>query len=392
MRSIRIVPGVTSFWLMNPGVILYYDKIFISQDDFDSVYINKNKSSFHAYAYLFFDSIIKKYPQIFCIDKYNVNIDIYDKKSIEIIDFLFKNSNNNKNFTPKKILDITIRKYKKWILFNEAKCSFLLKNEDYRNSLYEIHIPKWNQYLKQIIKLKSFINKKDFYDRFCDIPSAIGSFTRLISRSLEIMDLSKQNIPIYDCMIDDYIDGINITEQALSVIYNRPEKGKINFYLTNKACKQKHKFISYTTMHTFFENIEKYEAIRKDLIELDAIINNLEKKDIIDTTKINKEILSILKKLKSQHMDYAIWIMCFFPMFSYIFSPHVTPKIKNLVFDYYIHQKKYGDIFSPYIKIYGTLLKIADQELSITTKYDPHDLNERYDFYRNIIKNRQKKI
>lgn len=54
MRTIYLAPNITSFWMMNPGIILYYDKIYITKEDYDDIYEKKYYSSFHSYAYCFF--------------------------------------------------------------------------------------------------------------------------------------------------------------------------------------------------------------------------------------------------------------------------------------------------------------------------------------------------
>lgn len=81
--------------------------------------------------------------------------------------------------------------------------------------------------------------------------------------------------------------------------------------------------------------------------------------------------------------------MLLFPILSYIFSPSITEYAKNLVIDFYIHNKKYGDIFCPYIKLYGTMLKINDCQIKTLSHCNTNKLNEKYDFYTNIINKRK---
>lgn len=389
MRTIYLAPNITSFWMMNPGIILYYDKIYITKKDYDDIYEKKHYSSFHSYAYYFFNNLINKYPNIFTITEYHRDINKYDQQAISIIDFLF-NEQSTVYFSPKKILDITTKKYLKWIKFNENKCLILSNEDEYRDVLQNQYIKKWKQYLKNINNLYKYVNHSDFYHRFKDNKSAIGSFTRLISRSLELIDFSKRKISTYDCMFKDYIDGINLAEYALHIINNKPYMGKISplFSTKNKNIKL-YNLISYTNIKSFFDNIEKYAYIRKKLYEIDTIINNLDNKDLYNAAYINKEIINILKQIKSKKVDYAIWIGCFFPILSYIFSPRIAEYAKNLVIDFYIHNKKYGDIFCPYIKLYGTMLKINDCQIPALSHCNTNKFNEKYDFYTNIINKRK---
>lgn len=54
------------------------------------------------------------------------NINKYDKEALELVDFIFRNQSIN-SFSNKSILDITVKKYKKWITFNEKNVSFYHK-------------------------------------------------------------------------------------------------------------------------------------------------------------------------------------------------------------------------------------------------------------------------
>ena len=75
-----------------------------------------------------------------------------------------------------------------------------------------------------IESLYQYVDSRDFYSRFIDVQSAIGSFTRLLSRSLQFIDLSENGSQVYDCIFNDYIDCINIVEQAISLIWEKPYK------------------------------------------------------------------------------------------------------------------------------------------------------------------------
>lgn len=226
------------------------------------------KSTIHHFILMlivFFDNLINKYPNIFSITEYHRDINKYDQQAISIINFLF-NEQSTFYFSPKKILDITTKKHARWIKFNENKYLILSNEEEYRDVLQNQHIKKWKQYLKNIIKLYKYVNHSDFYQRFKDNESAIGSFTRLISRSLELIDFSKSNISIYDCMFKDYIDGINLTEYALHVINNQPYMKKISpLFSTKNENIKLYNLISYTNIKSFFDNIEKYAYIRKKI-------------------------------------------------------------------------------------------------------------------------------
>lgn len=382
MRTIRLAPDITSFWFMNPGALLFYDRILISEEDYKKIFSGKNSSSFHQYAYSFFERVNKKYPYIFIVDNYHQDLSKYDKKSIELVSFILS------NFSNKTILDITVKKYQKWIKFNEYKCFLLSPGEDYREALENIHIKKWKNYLADINSLYQYTTNSDFHIRFNDTPSAIGSFTRLVSRSLQFIDLSKSGTPVYDCMFNDYIDGINITEKAVSLIDSKPYKGNLTQLFSLSGKMRNTPRLSFTSINDFFKNIEKYRNIREKLFELDKIIANISSEDLKNIVDINKCIIDILNTIKSRKIDYAIWLSCFLPLLGYILLPHVTDFTKNLLIDFYIHGKRYGDIFSPYIDFYGTTLKIVDNDIYKKHQYDAKILDTRYDFYLNILRNR----
>lgn len=390
MKKIRISPGITSFWLMNPGILLFYDRILISSQDYNSIYENKKISSFHMYAYEVFNSIIKKYPNTFIVENIPQDVKKYDEDALRLIQHMFNNNKISRDFSPHNIINITLKKYKKWINFNENKCLILNPHEEYRIALQEEHIEKWKKYLAEIKKIRRYINKNDFYDRFKDNPSAIGSFTRLISRSLQLIDLSKQGFPVYDCMMDDYIDGINITEKALSIFMNIPYKGDIKTTFSTKTPdKEQNKYITITNIKEFIKNIEKCSSIRNLLNEIDLIIHNIDRDDLRDASQINKELVNILSEIKTKKFDYAIWIAFMLPLLKEIpIPPHMTDGIKNMAINFYLYKKKYGELFVPYVKMYGTMLKMLDADIETQTEFDHQKLNRQYDFYGNILKNR----
>lgn len=390
MRTIRLAPEISSFWLMNPGILLFYDKIYFCKEDFKRIYTEKNFSSFHKYRYKFIKKIQKTYPNMIEVVECDPNINKYDKEALELVDFIFRNQSIN-SFSNKSILDITVKKYKKWITFNEKKCIFLSQDDDYRYILQNEHIKKWKRYLIDIERLYQYVDSRDFYSRFIDVQSAIGSFTRLLSRSLQFVDWSENGSQVYDCMFNDYIDGINIVEQAISLIWEKPYKGDLQ-PLYSIVPHNNVQEISYENIKNFFKNIEKYEAIRKKLLEIDVIINNIQCDNLKTCIEANKHIMDAIKFIRSKKIDYVIWVSCIAPvigsLLSYIFPPHVTDLMKNASIDFHIHKKRYGDVFAPYIDIYGSILKIIDNDIADHVRCDKNIFNDRYDFYLNIIKKR----
>ena len=68
---------------------------------------------------------------------------------------------------------------------------------------------------------------------------------------------------------------------------------------------------------------------------------------------------------------------------------HVNGSWKDIASLFSWHpQKRYGDVFAPYIDIYGSILKIIDNDIADHVRCDKNIFNDRYDFYLNIIKKR----
>ncbi|HIJ29665.1 MAG TPA: hypothetical protein HPP65_05820 [Gammaproteobacteria bacterium] len=92
MREVYLTPEHSKWWLLSPGVTIYYDKIKICQSDYDKSLKEADQSSYHNQIALHLDAFLSRddFPEIEIIPDDELNlVEDHPQRSEVIKNILF---------------------------------------------------------------------------------------------------------------------------------------------------------------------------------------------------------------------------------------------------------------------------------------------------------------
>jgi hypothetical protein len=147
MRDVVLVPEHSQWWLLSPGVTLYYDRLLIHNKDYEEVMNAAGKSSYHAQVAQHLDALVRQgeEPYIEVVKDLRGLGDDYHNRGELIRDKLYALAGNPHNpaISPKEIVRLTFDAFSHWFSHNERKVKYLRKDEPYRKFLESELLGEW---------------------------------------------------------------------------------------------------------------------------------------------------------------------------------------------------------------------------------------------------------
>ena len=388
MREVYLTPEHSKWWLLSPGVTIYYDRLKICKSDFEKVQKEAGNSSYHDQIALHLDAFISRddYPEIEIIDDAELGLtENYQNRSEVLKNLLYRRAGdeNDTTLTPREIVKLTIDAFEHWIDYNKGKVRYLRKDEPYRGLLGGDLIPEWEKRRSKLIEIYNS-PENEILDRFSEDKDSQSTFKRLLascSRCIDLIDSGKQ---IYDPMLVEYLPVIQIIEGKR--VSNRLMENRDDISSFFEAYRiQMSRYTDILPININLREVAKsiasYQQIRTNLERLDSTIKSITDSDLRSSvTEIENEIGNIVRETRniSKTIGYGFWISgIIWTIASALGCPDFASRIKSVVTTAHMMGRGVGRFAGAYSLITDRIILQQDSTIS-STHY--HDVD--YDYFR----------
>ena len=385
MRELLLTPGHSQWWLLSPGIMIYYDRISILKKDFDSVIEKASSSSYHARIANHLEFLHKEqFAELNIIDllpnqldKLNIN------EAVKLKDNLIQVALDPEDptITCIDIFKILHSSFSGWLDLNKRKIKYLNNDEQYSKYMLSEQIPKWND---RLFLLKNYSNSVPdkklenilLYDKIIN-----SSLLRLIATSLNYMNLTHNGYHIYDPLLQSYMPTIELLEGQNVAKNMCNEEGDVNKLFEVFRAKMKRyneHFPIDLKISDLWKESKKHEKIRKDLVRLDDTLNRISSNDLKESLfDAQSEVKNIVNAIEitTKSIDNGFWIVglicdCISP----ILFPKFAAKISNEISNFQSISKGVGAFAGRYAFIADKI--ITAQEDLKTNRYISSNFNK----------------
>jgi hypothetical protein len=377
MREIYLTPEHSKWWLLSPGVTIYYDRIKICQSDFDQIQRVAGQSSYHSQIALQLDALSSRndFPEIEIIPDSALELtENYQQRSEVLKNLLFRRAHDNQDPTliPKDLVKLTIDAFQHWIEYNQNKVRYLRKDEAYRHLLGGDLIPSWQERMKSLVEIYN-APEKEILDRFLENKEAMSTFKRLLascSRCIDLVDSGKQ---IYDPMLVEYLPVIQIIEGnrvSSSLVDKDGNFSKLFEAFRIRMARYTEILPIDLNLNDVANNITAYSTIRENLSKLDRTISSIKDSDLLtsldDIRRDIGAIVSDINKLSSS-ISYGFWISgVIWTVASILGCPGFIQRINDAATTAYLMSKGVGRFAGAYSLITDRIVLQQDSVVSAT--------------------------
>lgn len=402
MRKLFLPPGHSQWWLLSPGVMLYYDCICMLRRDFEETISKESMSSYHQAISRRLSSFTNlKEVNFELIDSYEIlenynNLYNIRKESRYIRDSLIQQAlDSDQGFISKRSIFLLLySSFSAWMEFNKRKLSFLHKSEPLYEYLY--NNPKnYNTWIRREKELIYWILNADILsdNEFKDIckNDISGALLRLIETSLLYILLMQSGRQIYDPLLYSYSNTID-TLRLGHFTKNIEIKKATLFDEYNLLLSRKARRLYFLPPHLQGDDlkraIDKYEIIRKSLNRLDKTLKSISDEDLKYSLKdIIEEIRANIFSIKkiSKTIEYAFWIAGFLnQLFPILLNPYILNKTNELLENKLLQINSYGLFACGFEKIAKEIINNQqllknDRNINTSFKLDKNMLDKHYE-------------
>jgi hypothetical protein len=385
MREVYLTPEHSSWWLLSPGVTIYYDKLKICKSDFDKMLKAGGQSSYHDQIALHLDAFKSRddFPEIEIIDDSELPLakDYFQRADI-LKNILFKRAADNSDPTliPKDLVKLTIDAFHHWIEYNKGKVRYLSKGEAYSNMLGSDLIPNWEQRLRSLYSIYRSPDE-EILNLFSENPDAISTFKRLLASSSRCIDLIDSGKQIYDPMLVEYLPTIQLIEGRRVTKNLIDKKGDVSgFFEAFNIQMTKYKEILpiNINLNEVGKNITDYNKIRSNLKRLDSTISSIQHSDLLHSlSDIKNEIGAIVHENQnlSRNIGYGFWVSgLIWTVASFLGGPDLSKKISDGATTLNMMSQGVGKFAGAYSLITDRVILQQDSKL-MANSYNSVDYN-----------------
>jgi len=357
-RTVTIVPGSSSWWLVTLSPLLFYDTIRVCSADLDAVLQEGSQSSFHDRVAMTLDALLNSEEHSIIVqDKqlpaFGRSPELYDEAkrlAAEIISYSGEYTPSRPTLISPAHLKKSMRvAYTTWIEYNMQKFNSLHKTESFANVLRTSQIPQSQNNLRRIIHTPP--------NRFPDLLEKDLSlrkvFEELVRNAILITSLAKDpHSRAYDTLIEEFVPTIELVERV-KVFCELPDyqQESQDFTLLSKFYDFRIKKVTRTSkeipnaieaVRLALKGRHQFSVLRKKIAELDTVIQQRSS----DSAPFFEEIASMISDINRalRRIDevggWGIWLSAassayFFAEMIASSSPELHLLLKSLVFNPY---------------------------------------------------------
>lgn len=340
MRELLLPPGHSQWWLLSPGIMIYYDHICILKKDFEDVIERAPSSSYHARIAKHLEIVNKdQFTELKIIESIPETTQICSpKRAIKVRDELIRSAldPNDPTLTSQDVFKILFSSFSTWVHFNKRKLLYLNPGEPYHNYLGTEKIPQWEKRI-ELLKQCCLPNTNKFQEELLqNDPITQGSLLRLITTVLTYMDLTHAGHHIYDPLLQSYLPAIELLEGQTIANKICNQGGDVNklFEVFHSTMKKYNECLPINiNIKDLWKESKKHAQIRKNLARLDDTLNRITDDDLkYSLQEVQKQIKSVVQSLETSIsiVDHGFWIagiVC--SIISTFLPPSLLSKLSN---------------------------------------------------------------
>jgi hypothetical protein len=289
-REVILTPEHSQWWLLSPGVSLYYDTVKILESDLRKVLEAADQSSYHEEVAHRLEALQKEgeAPTLVVVPDYKgLEVDYAAQSSAILRELLdIARDPDNGLLDPKDLITLTRDSFQNWIAYNERKEKFLHTGENFQKLLADELLPQWRG---RLATLDSLLEQPDHeaLERFEQNKEAQSTLLRLLASACRCMDLVNAGHHIYDPMLVGYMPAIALLERVrtseefftdphwkhtgdVSILF---EAYRIRMARYQEAVPLD---INRTTMRRI---VAEFADVRQKLGRADAVLSSIDEKD-----------------------------------------------------------------------------------------------------------------
>lgn len=219
MRSVLLTPEHSSWWLLSPGVTLYYDEVCILEADYRELLDQGGQSSYHEQVARNVEALVEQGQdpviRIESDERFDVDRDVeQQRRRAEVwreAVYAIASNPDDPTLDAVSLVELIEGAFRHWIAHNERKLDFLLDTEDYRRLLERDLLPGWRERLRTIHALKA-APLTEIVDRIRDDEQVESTLSRLLAAAARCIDLVDGGHRIFDPMLVEYMPTIALLE------------------------------------------------------------------------------------------------------------------------------------------------------------------------------------
>ncbi|MBQ4831489.1 hypothetical protein J8L84_19585 [Alteromonas sp. MMG017] len=382
MREVFLTPEHSKWWLLSPGVTIYYDKIKICESDYNKVLKEGAQSSYHNQIAMHLDSFSSRddFPEIEIVKDVELGLakEDYTKRSEVIKNLLFRRAQdrNDPTLEPKDLVKLTIDAFQHWIEYNQSKVRYLRKDEAYRNLLGSELLPAWEERKKSLIEIYQS-PESEILGRFSDNKDAISTFSRLLASCSRCMDLIDSGKQIYDPMLTEYLPAIQLLEGrrvSNQLIKNNGDVSEFFEAFRIQMAKYSEILPVDISLNEVGQSIQSYKIIRDNLTKLDKTISSITDSDLASSlSEIRGDIGSLVSEIDrlSKGIGYGFWVSgLIWTVASILGGPDFSKRIEDAAVTSKLMSKGVGRFAGAYSLITDRVVMQQDTVVNSTAYHE----------------------
>lgn len=388
MRTVYLTPDHSSWWLLSPGITLYFDELCIAQKDHQKLIERAGDSSYHEQLALHYERFNSSGAiQIRIIDDTEVQSNALNVGSSFARNLILTARDNPQFIDPVQLITISRNSFQNWIYYNERKLKYL-RDDERMYSIMSEELTSWHERMRRFNLLLDLPSTEALH-KFEDDKELLSTFSRLVTSAARCIELTDQGLRIYDPMLDSYMPMIELLEQYISV----PALGDCNILNSLDAYSFRMARYGETVpvhlgMNGLLHTIDQYADVRRKLERVDEAFKSLQNEDLHSAFRLTKqEISPLVREAQSASMatEYAFWgVGLRYDIFSWLALPVVTDKLKSIAGSLSLITKRVGTFAGSYALIAEQM--VSQQDLIKSSHRPRHFDRSRYnEHFRNFL-------
>lgn len=388
MRIVHLTPDHSSWWLLSPGITLYFDELCIAQKDHQKLIERAGDSSYHEQLALHYERFkASGATQIRIIDDTEVKSNAIDIGASLARELIQTASDNPEFIDPLHLIALARNSFVNWIQYNERKLQYLREDERMHGLMNE-ELASWRNRLDRFNLLLDQ-HSAEVLSQFVDDKELLSTFSRLVTSATRCIELTDKGLRIYDPMLDSYMPMIELLERFMSA----PTTGSCNVMDSLDAYSFRMARYGETVpvhlgMDGFLRTIDQYADVRRKLERVDEAFESLQSHDLrMAFLSVKQEISPLVREAQSasRATEYAFWgVGLKYDIFSWLALPVVTDKLKSMAGTLSLITKRVGTFAGSYALIAEQLL--SQQDLIKSSRRPRHFDSTRYSsHFRNFL-------
>lgn len=374
MRTIVLSPDHSSWWLLSPGVSLYFDRLQILKADYEKLLSESKNTSYHEAVASRLQQLVQEgIPEIEVIESAPGVLakDELEDISQALLDEILKAAANpnDEMIDSEGLLKLTADAYRDWMNHSKRKTFVLREDEPYRIELEQDLIPAWTDRREEIMKLAE-ANPEEIVGRYKENQQALKTLRHLLGSAWQCISMTDAGMHIHDPMLIEYMPVVDLLERLRSA---PPPNESVNFSTMFAAYHfRMSRYGSIAPLKLSFRDlpriVEKYTSIRRALERVDEALQEISTEDPASAFELAKrEIAPLVREAKSaaKRVEWGYWAVGLFsPLVAIAGNPFLVSKTEKAASALVLAKRNVGE-FAGIYALFADGLVVSQREFQM---------------------------